>query len=145
MPMVWTVIDGAIRSVAAIASVVIALSFILFAAEEVNHASRRQQSEVITPGSGGGSTQVSHHTTARRAIDDASEVLLRPFVGVASDTHNAWARRGIPALFGLLVYGLGLAYLARRLDVRSHTLVRHVPLPPPAPGAGDSKPPPGLA
>jgi hypothetical protein len=141
--MVCSVIDGALRTVAAVASVIIALSFILFAAEEVNHASRHQQIEVVTPGGGSGAGQASSHTTARRAIDDASETLLRPFAGLTSDTHNAWARRGIPALFGLLVYGLGLAYLARRLNVRGHTLVRHAAPPPPAPG--DSRPPPGPA
>jgi hypothetical protein len=143
MPMVCSVIDGALRSVAAIASSIIALSFILFAAEEVNHASRRQQSEIVIPGSGAAAAKSGGHTAARRAIDDASDVILRPFAGLTSGTHNAWARRGIPALFGLLVYGLGLAYLARRMTVRGHTLVRHA-APPPA-GPGDSKPPPGLA
>jgi len=140
--MVCSVIDGALRSVAAIASAIIALSFILFAAQEVHHASDHQQQQ-LTGAAGGPYKQDSHHTAARRAIDDASEVILRPFAGLTSDTHNAWARRGIPALFGLLVYGLGLAYLARRMTVRGHTLVRHAP--PPPPGPGESKPPPGLA
>jgi hypothetical protein len=141
--MVCSVIDGALRSVAAIASATIALSFVLFAAQEVRHGSDRQQQELVGAANTS-SAQDSHHTAARRAIDDASEVLLRPFAGVTGDTRNAWARRGIPALFGLLVYGLGLAYLARRLNVRGHTLVRHAAPPPPA-TSGDSKPPPGLA
>ncbi|MDQ4040921.1 MAG: hypothetical protein M3141_04140, partial [Actinomycetota bacterium] len=87
--------------------------------------------------------RAADHTAAREAVDDVNDVLLMPFAGLAGDTRSSWARRAIPALAGLLVYGLGLAYLARRLDVRSHTLVRHTPAAaPPPPG---SKPPPGPA
>ncbi len=140
--MLWTVIDGALRSLAAVSSAVIVLSFALFAVEEVRGASD-QQVDVVAPGPDRERQRAADHTAAREAIDDVNDVLLTPFAGLAGDTSNSWARRTIPALAGLLVYGLGLAYLARRLDVRSHTLVRHTPAaaPPPPPG---SKPPPGL-
>jgi hypothetical protein len=137
--MVCTVIDGVLRGVAVLASAIIALSFVLFAVEEVRDASKRQQSAVIDPGGAAERQRAADHTTAREVVDDTNDLLLRPFAGVL-DTENPWASRGIPALLGLLVYGLGLAYLARRLDVRGHTLVRHAP-PPPRPPAG-SKPPP---
>jgi len=120
------VLDGALRSIAAVTSVIIALSFVLFAAQEVNHASDRQ-SAAVAPGPDEESRRASDHTAAREAIDDANDVVLAPFAGLVGDSGNAWVQRGIPALLGLLVYGLGLAYLARRLDVRGHTLTRHRP------------------
>lgn len=141
--MVLAVIDRALRAFAVVTSAIIALSFVLFAAEEVNRASSHQV-EAVAPGPGAEQQRAARHTTAREAIDDANDVILRPFAGVVGDTENNWTRRGVPALIGLLAYGLGLAYLARRLDVRGHTLIRHPPAAaPPPPDA--SKPPPGLA
>ena len=122
--MVSAMIDGVLRGAAVLASAIIALSFVLFAVEEVRFASERQQSAIVDPGAERERARAADHTAAREAIDDANDVLLRPFAGVV-DSDNAWATRGVPALLGLLVYGLGLAYLARRLDVRAHTLVRH--------------------
>ena len=119
-------IDGVLRGVALLASAIVALSFVLFAVEEVRSASERQQSAVVDPGPNAERRRAAEHTPAREAIDDANDVLLKPFAGLV-DSDNAWATRGIPALLGLLVYGLGLAYLARRLDVRGHTFVRHKP------------------
>ena len=136
------VIDGALRAIALVASAVIVLSFVLFATEEVQQASGSQV-EAVAPGPDAERARAERHTAAREAVDDANDVILRPFAGVVDGTDNAWARRGIPALIGLLVYGLGLAYVARLLDVRAHTIVRHPP-PPPRPSA-DSKPPPGPA
>jgi len=119
-------IDGALRGVAVLASAIVALSFVLFAVEEVRSASERQQSAIVDPGPGAERQRAADHTPAREAVDDANDVLLKPFAGLVH-SDNAWATRGIPALLGLLVYGLGLAYLARRIDVRGHTFVRHKP------------------
>lgn len=118
MPMVWTVIDGALRTVAVAASAIIALSFVLFAVEEVSEASRQQQS-AIAPSSADEQRRAAAHTPAREAVDDANDVVLAPFAAFGDASGNAWARRGVPALLGLLVYGVGLAYLARLLGVRA--------------------------
>jgi hypothetical protein len=139
--MVCSVIDGVLRGVAVLASAIIALSFVLFAVEEVRDASKRQQSAAVDPGGAAERRRAATHTKAREVVDDANDVLLRPFAGVI-DSENPWAARGVPALIGLLLYGLGLAYLARRVDVRAHTIVRHAPPKPPAPAG--SKPPPTL-
>ena len=141
MPMVCSVIDGVLRGVAVLASAIIALSFVLFAVEEVQSASTRQQSAVVDHGGAAERQRAAGHTKAREVVDDANDLLLRPFAGVV-DAKNPWAGRGVPALIGLLVYGLGLAYLARRLDVRGHTFVRHHTPPPPHGPAGSSQPPP---
>jgi hypothetical protein len=136
------VIDRALRSIAVVTSAVIALSFVLFAVEEVREASNRQVA-VVSPGAEQESRRAAGHTKAREALDDVNDVILRPFAGVPGNAENVWALRGIPALLGLLLYGLGLAYLARRLDVRAHTIVRHTP--PAPPPQTHSKPPPGPA
>ena len=141
MPMVCTVIDRGLRALAGIASALIVLSFALFAVEEVRDASGRQQDAVVAPDPDAERRRAAEHTRARELVDDVNDVILRPFAGV-TDTDNPWARRGIPALLGLLVYGLGLAYLARRLDVRQHTLVRHASPAASASVSGGSKPPP---
>jgi hypothetical protein len=138
--MVCPMIVGTLRGVAVLASAIVALSFALFAVEEGRQASEHQQSAVVDPGPAQERQRAAGHTTAREAIDDANDVLLRPFAGVV-DTESAWANRIVPGLLGLLVYGFGFAFAARLIDVRSHTLVRHAP-PPPAGPAG-SKPPPG--
>jgi hypothetical protein len=136
------VFDGALRAIAVVTSVIIALSFILFAAEEVSDASKQQQTAVVDPGPRAGQARAQRHTKAREAIDDANDVVLRPFAGLVEGSSSAWVQRGVPTLLGLLLYGIGLAYLARLLQVRSHTLRPHR-APPARPAAhGDSAPPP---
>ena len=141
--MVCSVIDGVLRSIAGATSAIVVLSFALFAVEDVRHGAERQQS-AVDPGAQQESRRAADHTTAREAIDDANDVLLKPFGFVTDGRESQWARRGVPALIGLLVYGFGLASLARWLDVRSHTLIRH-PTPGPPPPAPHSKSPPGAA
>ena len=51
---------------------------------------------------------------SRETIDDANDVLLRPFVDLV-DSKSAWVNHAIPALLALLIYGLGLGLLANLL------------------------------
>ena len=53
------------------------------------------------------------HSSAREAVDDVNDVLLAPFAFAEPDTDDRWARRGVPTLVALLVYGVGLGFLAR--------------------------------
>ncbi|HWI22101.1 MAG TPA: hypothetical protein VNT22_05735 [Baekduia sp.] len=53
------------------------------------------------------------HSDAREYVDDANDILLKPFAGISADSDNKWVRRTVPAIIGLLVYGFGLGYLAR--------------------------------
>ena len=50
----------------------------------------------------------------REAIDDANDVLLRPFAGLV-DSDSAWVNHGMPAVLALLIYGFGLGMLANML------------------------------
>ena len=46
------------------------------------------------------------------------ELCSAPFDAIVEST-NQWVKHGLPAVFALLVYGLGLGYLARYASVRS--------------------------
>ena len=51
------------------------------------------------------------HGQVREAIDDADDVLIKPFAGAVSSS-SIWEQRGIPALLAFLVFGVGLRILA---------------------------------
>jgi hypothetical protein len=136
------VIDAALRTFALVACLVIALSFGLFAAEHANDASRAQASAVVDGGGAIERQRADGHTKAREFLDDVDDVLLRPFAALV-DSSNEWVARGVPALFGLLLYGVALLYLGRLLKIRSRPLVPHrerSAAPATTPG---SSPPPG--
>jgi hypothetical protein len=113
-----------IRLVATALSAVVALSFVLFAIDEIDRGSKVQQ-QAVGEGTGNRvdiaidpaptakqeSLREQEHGKVREGIDDADDVLLQPFSGVV-DSDNNWVTRGLPALVGLLVYGLGLGLLA---------------------------------
>ena len=48
------------------------------------------------------------NSDARELLDDADDILLSPFAWAAPDSGGKWARRGVPALLAVLVYGIGL-------------------------------------
>jgi hypothetical protein len=108
-----------IRLTAVLACAIVGVSFALFALDEVDRGSKTQQEalgeELDSPttvappaaadGDGGG---------VRGAIDDASDTLLAPFTSFV-DSGNAWVDHGVPALLGLLLYGVGLGMIANSL------------------------------
>ena len=56
----------------------------------------------------------------REVVDDVNDVLLGPFVDLV-DSDDAWVARGVPTLLALLLYGVGLGFLANMLPKhRSH-------------------------
>jgi hypothetical protein len=115
------VLEGLMRTVALVACAIVAVSFALFALDETRDASKR--SAVAVAGLEGTSNADANpgeerarehaHGPVREAIDDVDDVLLRPFARVADGAGSTWVRRGVPALLALLVYGLGLPFLAR--------------------------------
>jgi hypothetical protein len=138
------VLDVALRAIALVSCSIIALSFVLFAAEQASDASQGQVSAVVDPGGATERQRESHHTKARETIDDVNDVILRPFAASLS-SDNVWVKRGVPTLLGLLVYGLLLLYVARMIGVRSQPLVHHHrERQPAAPVSGSSTPPPGV-
>jgi hypothetical protein len=122
---------GAILRLLAITfSLVIAISFLLFAVDEMDRGSKTQQEALakqtgvpeaklaqVAPAAEEETAREKEHSSARELIDDANDVLLQPFRSVASSPSN-WVTRGVPTLLGLLVYGIGLGLLANFLPGR---------------------------
>lgn len=111
----------ALRIAAIGCSVVIGLSWGLFALSETRSAS--EQSASIVAGKEAATrvdldpdeerAREEAHSTTREYIDDANDVLLAPFATVSSGSGDKWVRRTVPALIGLIVFGFGLGFLAR--------------------------------
>ncbi len=40
-------------------------------------------------------------------------MLVAPFGSIVSRSDSSWVRRGVPTLLALVIYGFGLAFLAR--------------------------------
>ncbi len=108
-------------------SLLVVAGFVGFAIDESKAASEQTQQRIVT----GGDARVAVDPTPevervreagrnafREQLDDANDLLLRPFVGVSETSGSEWTRRSVPALLALLTYGLGLATLARYLQTR---------------------------
>lgn len=91
----------------------VVLSFALFALSQASGASNNQVAQL------NGSTAPAHvhHVVhgpgqPRRFIDGASAALTSPFKSLVR-SHSEWAVKIATTLLALLLYGLGLGYLAR--------------------------------
>ena len=117
MAYLRAVIERLLRTIAIALSLVIMAGFAMFALDEFNRASSKQRSELqgfeqTDPTPVGERQREKRHSNAREYIDDANDLLLKPFAGIV-DSGSRWAQRGVPTLLGLFVYGFLLAYIAR--------------------------------
>lgn len=111
--------ESALRTTSIVTSLIVLLSFGLFAVDETRAASSataaevagQQASKAASPTGSQEDARERAHTRAREFIDDANDALVSPFA--ITDGHSGWAARGIPALLALLAYGFGLSFLAR--------------------------------
>ena len=103
------------------ASLFVLVGWAVFAIEELRSASNQTRAQIAgaeatrtaAPTGREEAARERAHNSVREAIDDVNDVLLAPLKWVTEDSTSAWARRSAPALFALLLYGFGLAYLAR--------------------------------
>jgi hypothetical protein len=115
------VLEGPLRALAVAASAIVVLSFALFAIDETRAASQRSSAalsgrsaaRVPDPSPAQERARERAHGTVRELVDDANDVLVSPFAAASPDGRDKWARRGVPATLAVLVYGLGLSFLAR--------------------------------
>jgi hypothetical protein len=112
------VLERPLRIAAIVLSLLVAAGFLLFALDDFGRASAQSLDRVAgidaaDPAPGAERTREQRSGRARELVDDANDVLLRPFAGIVAGASSRWVQRGVPALLGLLVYGLLLGYLAR--------------------------------
>jgi len=110
-----------IRFLAIAISVVVVIGFALFAIDETDKGSKTQQAKLerelgttVDPNPSQEALRERKHGVVREAIDDTNDVLLRPFADLV-DSDDAWISHGIPALLALLIYGVGLGFLANMM------------------------------
>jgi hypothetical protein len=100
---------------------IVAVSFVIFAANQTKTASGRQQSALTNSGSGGssaGGATAAKKNQFHQAIDEAASVFTSPFAGIVSASKSEWGDQMVKLLLALLVYGFGLGYVARVIRVR---------------------------
>jgi hypothetical protein len=115
--------------VSTIAAVVVLASFAMFAVDQAQNGSKQQVSKLAGElGPTSATADVNSpdpspkterqrekmHGQVREAIDDADDVLIKPFAG-AVDSNSIWMQRGIPALLAFLLFGVGLRIAAAYL------------------------------
>lgn len=105
-----------LRWVSRIVCLIVVVSFAIFVVGQTSTASTHQQNELneTTPTT----TQPVHKSALHSAIDEASGQLTSPFASITAHSSSQWLVRGEGTLMALLVYGIGLGYVARMLRVR---------------------------
>jgi hypothetical protein len=116
-----------IRLVAIVASGLVLFGFAYFATDEMSRGSQHQQAELanelagiddpipVAPAPEAEAEREALNGPVREAVEDANDLLLGPFTGLVSDSSDRWVTHGVPALLGLLLYGVGLGTLANML------------------------------
>jgi hypothetical protein len=99
-----------------VCTLIIVASFAMFALEKANASSNSQQQKIVSIDQPNPTPQQEHarakkHTKVRELIDDANDVLTKPFDGVTTST-NIWVERGVPALLAFLLYFVVIRVLA---------------------------------
>jgi hypothetical protein len=93
-------------------SALVIASFGLFARDQIAGASQHQVSELASSPIVHPAPTSTHHAQPRRFIDGAWTTLTSPFSSIVQ-SEDQWVVHGLPTVFALLVYGLGIGYLAR--------------------------------
>jgi hypothetical protein len=105
---------------------IVAASFLVFVIDQTGSASTHQQNELSalpsptsTPAGAEPTTPApKNESTVHKTLDEAANVFTSPFSAAVSGSHSQWVIRGVKTLLALLVFGLGLSYLARVVRVR---------------------------
>ena len=117
-----TLLQSILRWASTIACAVLIVSFGLFALEEAKGGSKQEVNKLEGINQPAPSAQTERqrertHGKVREAIDDADDVLIKPFATVVS-SGSIWAKRGVATLLALLVYGVALRFLIAYLPGR---------------------------
>ncbi|WP_272475146.1 hypothetical protein [Baekduia alba] len=114
-------IERALRLAAIVCSLLVVAGWGWFVIDETSAASKNSQAEIAgqaasrtaSPDPDAERDREKVNSKVHEWVDDANDVLLRPFSSVGESSSSKWVRRTVPALLALLVYGFGLGLLAR--------------------------------
>jgi|SRR5215211_4394448 len=116
-----------VRLVAIVCSGLVLLGFAFFATDEMSRGSQNQQNALsselsgaidpppVAPSPDEEADRERVNGMFREAVEDANDVLIGPFAGLVESSGTRWVGHGVPALLGLLLYGLCLGMLANML------------------------------
>lgn len=109
----YCVLHRALVLIAIACSALLVASFGMFARDQIAGAAKHQANEVNSASV----NQTPASTPKPRAepgrfIVGAASKLSSPFRSVVQ-SGSAWVQRGVPTILGLLVYGVGIGFLAR--------------------------------
>ncbi|WP_027005055.1 hypothetical protein [Conexibacter woesei] len=114
-------IERILRFAAVACSLLVVAGWGWFAIDQTSAASKTSQAEIAgdaasqdpSPDPDTERDRERTNSKVHEWVDDANDVLLKPFASIADGSSSKWVRRTVPALLALLVYGLGLGMLAR--------------------------------
>ena len=114
-------LERILRLAAIACSLLITAGWLWFAIDETGAASKGTQAQIAGREAAQAPDPAPDQERAREKVnskphelvDDANDVLLRPFAPLVADARSKWVRRTVPAGLALLVYGFGLGLLAR--------------------------------
>jgi hypothetical protein len=112
-----TTLQTLLRWASTIACLIIVASFGLFAIDEAKGGSKQEVQRLSGARPNQPAAAPKPHGQPRRGIDDASNFLTRPFKNVIA-SGSMWAKRGVTALLGLLLWGVVLRIVAAYLPAR---------------------------
>jgi len=105
-----------LRLASIVVCLIAAAYFLAFAVDQTGSASNHQQAE-INSSPGAADLETSSAATKvsgpHKAIDEVFSKLSSPFSGVTSGASNEWVVHIVNTLLVLLIYGFGLAFVAR--------------------------------
>jgi hypothetical protein len=121
------------RLTAIVMSGIVLLGFAFFAVDELDRGSKHQQlalanelggsaadPNAIAPAPRDEAAREAANSGFRELVDDGNDVLLGPFADLVH-SDDTWVRHGVPTLLALLLYGVGLGFVANMLPKqRSH-------------------------
>lgn len=114
-------LESLLRGFAVLASLLVVAGWGLFVVGEARNATDQTRTEIegrraaraADPSPEQERARERAHSDARELVDDANDVLLSPFAPVTEEASSRWVRRSVPAAIALLVYGVGVGFLAR--------------------------------
>jgi predicted secreted protein len=115
-------LTGLMRLASRIICLIVIAWFVVFVVNQTSSASTHQQNEVsegtAPPADEPSTVAAKRESTLHRTLNETADALTSPFAGVVSGSSSEWTIHIVKTLLALLVYGFGLAFLARFLRVR---------------------------